>query len=67
MEKMGNSGYYKDKIVTDIVPFDNFHPAGPYHKDYYNRNSETGYCKIVIDPKIQKLMQDYNKDVNIKI
>src|SRR5579884_2261771 len=29
---------YKDSIVTQIVPFEKFWPAGPEHQDFYNRN-----------------------------
>jgi peptide-methionine (S)-S-oxide reductase len=54
---------YRDKIVTEIVPFSNFYPAEHYHKDYYGNNNEDPYCTFVIDPKIQKLMQKYGKDV----
>lgn len=54
---------YKDPIVTQIVPFTAFYKAENYHKDYYDRNKEYPYCNFVIDPKIQKLMRDYRKDV----
>jgi peptide-methionine (S)-S-oxide reductase len=54
---------YEDKIVTEIVPFSNFYPAEHYHKDYYDNNKDKGYCTFVINPKIQKLMQKYGKDV----
>jgi peptide-methionine (S)-S-oxide reductase len=48
-------------IVTEIVPLDTFYLAEPDHQDYYNQNSETGYCQIVIEPKISKTRQSYNK------
>ena len=54
---------YEDKIVTEIVPFSNFYPAEHYHKDYYDKNKDEGYCTFVINPKIQKLMQKYGKDI----
>ena len=54
---------YKDKIVTEIIPFTNFYSAEHYHKDYYDNNKEDSYCTFVINPKIQKLMQKYEKDV----
>jgi peptide-methionine (S)-S-oxide reductase len=49
--------------VTQIVPFSAFYPAEHYHKDYYDNNKEDAYCTFVINPKIQKLMQRYGKDV----
>lgn len=41
--------------VTEIAPLDKFYEAEVSHKDYYDRNREAGYCRVVIDPKIKKL------------
>lgn len=46
--------YFKDKIVTEIVPFKIFYKAEEYHQDYYKKNPEAAYCKFVIAPKVQK-------------
>lgn len=43
------------KAVTQIVPFENFYPAEDYHQNFYEKNRENPYCKVVIDPKIKKL------------
>ncbi len=51
--------YYSDPIVTQIVPLDVFYAAEKNHQDYYNNNSFAGYCRIVIDPKIKKLRDQY--------
>jgi hypothetical protein len=29
--------------------------------DFYNRNREYGYCRVVIDPKVQKLMKNFSE------
>ena len=47
------------KIVTEIVLFESFYPAEPFHQDYYAKNRGATYCKVVIDPKIQKLKRDF--------
>ena len=52
---------YNEKIVTEIVPFENFYEAENYHQDYYKKNPDKMYCKLVIDPKIQKLKKDFKK------
>jgi peptide-methionine (S)-S-oxide reductase len=54
---------YSDPIVTEIVPFTNFYEAENYHKDYYENNRNQGYCNIVIDPKIHKLLKEYSNEV----
>ena len=47
--------YFDDPIVTEISPLDIFYEAEDYHQDYYNKNTEQGYCSFVITPKIMKL------------
>jgi peptide-methionine (S)-S-oxide reductase len=42
-------------IVTEAVPFEAFYPAEEYHTDYYRRNPNQSYCRIVIEPKVAKL------------
>ncbi|MDP3973955.1 MAG: peptide-methionine (S)-S-oxide reductase MsrA [Candidatus Daviesbacteria bacterium] len=58
-KKLEQSKYYQDPIVTKIEPFQNFYPAEDYHQNYYENHADQPYCKIVIDPKIQKLMLKY--------
>ncbi len=41
-------------IVTEIVPFTEFWPAEQYHENYYERNPNQGYCRLVITPKVEK-------------
>ena len=54
---------YKDSIVTEIIPFRNFYTAENYHKDYYDKNKQAAYCNFVIDPKIHKLLKEYENDI----
>ncbi len=46
-------------IVTEIKPLSVFYKAEVEHQNYYNNNSEAGYCSYVISPKIQKLKKLY--------
>jgi len=62
-EELVKERVYKNPIVTEIIPFTNFYEAENYHKDYYDRNKEYPYCNFVIDPKIQKLMREFSKDI----
>lgn len=62
-KQIEQSGMYKDPIVTQIVPFRTFYKAEDYHQNYYERNSHLPYCRIVIDPKIQKLMREFTDNV----
>ncbi|MGI0053813.1 MAG: peptide-methionine (S)-S-oxide reductase MsrA [Thermoplasmata archaeon] len=48
------AGLYRGKIVTQLVPFSAFYPAEEYHRDYFRRHPEQGYCQAVIAPKLGK-------------
>lgn len=60
------SGLYPNKFVTEIVPATTFYPAESYHQDYYDKNSSQQYCRIIIDPKIQKLFKEFKDDLKEK-
>jgi len=63
-EQKDEAGAYKAKlekekiwdhpIVTEITKFEKFYPAEDYHQSYYANNSEQGYCRVVITPKLDK-------------
>ena len=45
---------WDDAVVTQVVPLEAFYPAEDYHRDYFERNPNQGYCRIVIAPKVAK-------------
>lgn len=51
--------HFPSPIVTQVAPLEMFYSAEDYHQDYYNNNSDGGYCRMVINPKIQKLKESY--------
>jgi len=52
--ELDKSGAWDNPIVTEISPLTNYFPAENYHQDYYNNNSNQGYCAFVIAPKLEK-------------
>ena len=46
---------FRNPIVTEIVPLKKFYKAEDYHQEYYDNNSNAGYCQVVIKPKLDKL------------
>lgn len=46
-------------IVTELSPAPEFYPAEAYHQNYYDLNTQQGYCQVVIAPKIQKFMKTF--------
>lgn len=54
-----NEKLYTNPIVTKVSPAVAFYYAEDYHQDYYSNNSEQGYCRIIIAPKLEKLRKHY--------
>ena len=61
--ELENEGVYKNPIVTEITPFNNFYVAEDYHKNYYDEHRGAPYCSYIIDPKVHKLLLNYENDV----
>lgn len=57
--QLTKEGVYDDPIVTEVSPFDVFYQAEDYHRNYYNNNKNQGYCRAVINPKLDKFMKKY--------
>lgn len=51
---------WNQPIVTTIEPLEVFYEAEEYHKDYFARHPEQGYCQVVINPKLVKLRKKYH-------
>jgi methionine-S-sulfoxide reductase len=54
INELNNKNVYNSPIVTTLESFKAFYPAEDYHQNYYNNNKEKPYCKMVIQPKIEK-------------
>jgi len=52
---------YTNPIVTQLLPFKEFYRAEDYHKNYYEKHKNTPYCRLVIDPKINKLKENFKE------
>jgi len=45
---------WDDPIVTQVVDAAPFYAAEDYHQNYYVKNPNQGYCRVVIAPKVAK-------------
>lgn len=52
--KLDASGAWDNPIVTEIEPIENYSAAENYHQEYFANNPEQGYCRYVIQPKVEK-------------
>ena len=57
--ELNGAKVWDDPIVTEVVPLEAFYPAEAYHRDYYRRNPNQGYCQAVIAPKVAKVRKRY--------
>ena len=53
-KELNEAKVYDKPIVTEISPLVNYYPAEDYHQNYFNQNGKEGYCKFVIQPKVEK-------------
>ena len=47
------------RIVTSLEPLTEFYPAEEYHRDYFRRNPNQGYCRAVVAPKVAKFRKQF--------
>ena len=57
---------FDNKIVTEITAINNYYVAENYHQDYYNNNKNAGYCRAVINPKLEKFIKQYKDKLKKK-
>lgn len=48
-----------EEVVTEVRPLEKFYDAESYHQKYYELNPTTGYCMVVISPKLDKLREKF--------
>jgi peptide-methionine (S)-S-oxide reductase len=50
---------FDNKIVTQLIPYEEFYKAESYHQAYFEKNPYAGYCQVVINPKLKKFEKKY--------
>jgi peptide-methionine (S)-S-oxide reductase len=54
IQEMTKTKIWSGKIVTEIEPLTTFYQAEEEHHDYFARNPWSGYCQVVVAPKVIK-------------
>ncbi len=52
--QLNKAGVYDKPIVTKVEPFTKFYEAEDYHQEYYRLHKNEPYCRMVIQPKLEK-------------
>ncbi len=61
MKEIGDAGIWGAKLVTQIEPLTVFYPAEEEHHDYFARNPWSGYCQVVVAPKVTKFRKQFTE------
>ena len=56
-KKLNETKAYPDPVVTAITKASKFYEAEDYHQNYFENNPGSGYCRLLIPPKLEKLKQ----------
>ena len=59
IEKLTRGKNFEKPIVTAILPLTKFYPAENCHQEYYEKNPKKAYCRLIINPKLEKLTEKF--------
>jgi peptide-methionine (S)-S-oxide reductase len=60
IKKITDSKKYKDKIVTEVIPFTKFYTAEDYHQEYIYNHPENPYVQHVSIPDFLAFKKEFN-------
>jgi peptide-methionine (S)-S-oxide reductase len=58
-KRLNDDKAFSNPIVTEIVAASTFYPAEDYHANYFERNPNQGYCRMYIQPKVEKFRKAF--------
>ena len=59
IKELTKANIFDNPIVTEVTLRTIFYRAENYHQNYYNNNKFQGYCKAVINPKLEEFIKKY--------
>ncbi len=59
IKEIADAKVWPAPIVTQVEPLAAFYEAEPEHHDYFARNPWTGYCQVVVAPKVAKFRKTF--------
>ena len=59
INELNSKKIWNNPIVTKVEPLKKFYKAEKYHEKYFVKHPNSGYCQIVIGPKISKLRKKH--------
>ena len=59
------SALHNGRVVTEVVPEQNYARAEDYHQHYFANQPNQGYCAMVVAPKVQKFKKTFARMVQV--
>jgi peptide-methionine (S)-S-oxide reductase len=59
MKEIGDAKIWPGRLVTQVEPLTVFYEAEAEHHDYFARNPWSGYCQVVVAPKVVKFRKHF--------
>ena len=59
IKELEAAGVWGAPVVTEITPFEVFYPAEEYHQQYFRKNPNQPYCRVVVAPKVAKFRSKF--------
>lgn len=63
IHELNKAKAYPKPIVTEVSAFTVFYMAEAYHQNYFNDNKNAPYCRMVIQPKIEKFEKVFKNKI----
>ena len=58
IDALNKNKIYANKVVTEVSKLGIFYNAEDYHQDYFKNNTNAPYCRLVIQPKLNKFSKN---------
>jgi|SRR5579871_358148 len=59
IRELNAEGIWRDPIVTQVVPAEEFYKAEDYHQNYFREHPRQPYCSFVVAPKVHKFREKF--------
>lgn len=59
IQEIDSSSEFGDPVVTEVVPLETFYDAENEHQDFATNQSDSMYCYVVINPKLEKVQKRF--------
>lgn len=67
IQEINTSDMAGEEVVTEVKPLEEFYEAEEEHKDFYDRNRNTGYSLAMISPKLKKVREQFKNLIKEKL